>query len=51
MQRINVVFRVNHNPELCATIPGGTIVGPVIEIQIVKTLVQYGLEVAISVTI
>ena len=28
-------------------IPGGTIIGPVIEVQIVKILHQYGLEIAI----
>ena len=28
-----------------AAIPGGTIIGPVIEVQIVKILDQYGLEI------
>ena len=30
-----------------AAIPGGTLMGPVIEVQIVKILDQYGLEIAI----
>ena len=35
------------NPELFAAIPGGTILGPVIEVKIVKILERYGLEIAI----
>ena len=38
--------RVNPRSRVCAAIPGGTFVGPVIEVQIVKILDQYGLEIA-----
>ena len=39
--------RVNPQSRAFAAIPGGTIIGPVIEVQIVKILYQYGLEIAI----
>ena len=39
--------RVNPQSRVFAAIPGGTITGPVIEVQIVKILDQDGLEIAI----
>ena len=39
--------RVKIQSRAFAAIPGGTIIGPVIEVQIVKILDQYGLEIAI----
>ena len=41
------IFRVNPQSKAFAAIPGGTITGPVIEVQIVKILDHYGLEIAI----
>ena len=38
--------RLNPHSRAFAAIPGGTIIGPVIEVQIVKILDQYGLETA-----
>ena len=40
--------RVNPQSRAFAAIPGGTIIGPVIEVQVVKIIDQYGLEIAIS---
>ena len=45
--RICTLSRVNPHSRAFAAIPGGTIIGPVIEVQIVKILDQYGLEIAI----
>ena len=39
--------RVNPQSRVFAAILGGTIIGPVIEVQIVKILDQYGFEIAI----
>ena len=39
--------RVNSQSRAFAAIPGGTTIGPDIEVQIVKILDQYGLEIAI----
>ena len=38
---------VNPQSRAFEAIPGGTLVGPVIEVQIVEILCQYGLEIAI----
>ena len=38
--------RVNHQCRAFAAIPGGTISGPVVEVQIVKILLQDGLGIA-----
>ena len=42
----NTLSRVNPQSKVFAAILGGTIIGPVIEVQIVKILDQYGLEIA-----
>ena len=39
--------RVNPQSGAHAAVPGGTISGPVIEVQIVKNIDQYGVEIAI----
>ena len=39
--------RAHPQSRIFAAIPGGTVIGPVIEVQIVKILEQYGLEIAI----
>ena len=39
--------RVDPQSRAFAAIPGGTIIGPVIEVQIVKIIDQFGLEIAI----
>ena len=41
--------RVKPQSRSFAAIPGGTIKGPVIEVQIVKIFDQYGLEIANSI--
>ena len=44
--RENMFSRVNTQSRAFAAIPGGKIIGPVIEVQIVKVLDQHGLEIA-----
>ena len=45
--RENTFSRLSLQSRAFAAIPGGTIIGPVIEVQIVKILDQYGLVIAI----
>ena len=45
MSRIQL-SRVNPRASIYAAIPGGTVIGPVIEVHIVKILDSFGLEIA-----
>ena len=47
MPRIHALSRVNFQSRVSAAIRGGTNIGAVIDVQIVKILDQYGLEIAI----
>ena len=45
--QVYTLSRVNPQSRAFAVTPGGTLIGPVVEVQIVKVLDQYGLEIAI----